>query len=90
MKTIYKYPIEVTDEQTLTLPKDAQILAFQMQGSTPCIWAMIDTKEKRTEQITVRVHGTGHPIADSERLTYLGTFQMHGGHLVFHAFYSKQ
>lgn len=89
MKIIYKYPIEVTDEQALTLPVNAQILSVQTQGNTPCIWAMIDTAETRTEQIAVRVYGTGHPIADSERLTYIGTFQMHGGRLVFHAFYEK-
>lgn len=89
MKTIYKYPIEVTDEQTLTLPVKAQILTVQMQGETPCIWAMIDTEESRTKRIVIRVYGTGHPIAGSEDLTYLGTFQIHGGQLVFHAFYEK-
>lgn len=89
MKTIYKYPIEVTDEQTLTLPVNSQILTVQAQGNTPCIWAMIDTAETRTEQIAVRVYGTGHPIADSERQIYIGTFQLLGGQFVFHAFYKN-
>jgi hypothetical protein len=89
-KAIYKYQIEVTDEQTLTLPINAQILAVQTQWDSPCIWAMIDPKEKQMEQVTIRIWGTGHPIADSESLTYLGTFQMLGGQLVFHVFRKQQ
>lgn len=86
MKTIYKYPIEITDEQALTLPVNARILTVQMQEGKSCLWAMIDTEEKRTEQVSISIYGTGHPIADSENLTYLGTVQTLGGQLVFHVF----
>ena len=86
MKTIYKYPIEVTDEQTLTLPVNAQILTVQTQWDSPCLWAMIDPEEKQTEQVAIRVYGTGQPVSDSENLTYIGTVQMLSGQLVFHIF----
>lgn len=86
MKTIYKYPFEITDEQTLMLPTNAQILTVQTQWDAPCLWAMIDPEEKRTEKVTIRVYGTGHPIDDSDNLDYLGTVQMLSGQLVFHVF----
>ncbi|MGL5912788.1 MAG: DUF7352 domain-containing protein [Bacteroidales bacterium] len=86
MKTIYKYPIEVTNEQTIKLPKGAKILTIQTQRETPCIWAMIDKTEQETEEVELRVHGTGHDVPDSETLRYIGTFQLHGGSLVFHTF----
>lgn len=86
MKTIYKYAIDVTDEQIVKLPANARILTVQVQGGTPCIWALVDTNEVLIEDVTIRVHGTGHPIDDSDNLDYIGTFQMHGGSLVFHVF----
>lgn len=86
MKTIYKYPIKVTDEQTLKLPVNAKILTVQTQNDTPCIWALVDTSEAQTENVDIRVYGTGHTINDSDNLDYIGTFQMHGGSLVFHVF----
>lgn len=32
---------------------------------------------------------TGHPIQDSDNLEYIGTFQIYGGRLVFHAFVQR-
>lgn len=86
MKTIYKYPIVITDEQTLSMSVGANILTVQVQNGNPFIWAMVDT-EVPTEEVSIRVHGTGHPIPDSLNLEYIGTFQsMYGGSLVFHVF----
>lgn len=86
MKTIYKYPIGITDEQTFLMPIGANILTVQVQNGNPFVWAMVDT-EAPTEEVSIRVHGTGHPISDRSNLEYIGTFQsMYGGHLVFHVF----
>lgn len=86
MKTIYKYPIRITDIQRFPMPVGAKILTVQVQNGNPFVWAMVDTGVS-TEEVSIRVHGTGHPICDSSNLEYLGTFQsMYGGNLVFHVF----
>jgi hypothetical protein len=88
MKSIWKFPMVTKDVQEIEMPKDAQLLTVQMQGSrSPCIWALVDpaaVKEKRT----FRTYGTGHPIT-SGGLQYLGTYQLAGGSLIFHVFEQK-
>lgn len=86
MKTIYKYPIEITNKQTFPMPVGSNILTVQVQNGKPFIWAMVDTAVP-TEEVAIRVYGTGHPILDSSNLEYIGTFQsMYGGNLVCHVF----
>lgn len=84
MKRVFKYPLETTDEQTVHMPRGAHPLCVQVQGG-PCLWAMVDDQQP-TEPRTIRVIGTGHPIPDADRLDYIGTYQLHGGALVFHIF----
>ena len=88
MKTVYKYDLEVTDKQTISLPKWADILCVQVQDGKPRIWAKVDTKETRFEDRTFYIHGTGHPIneADNALMVHWATFQLLNGALVFHVF----
>ena len=65
---------------------NAQILTVQAQREFPQLWAMIDTDEERTEQITIIFHGTGNPIENEACSSYIGTIQLYGGQLVLHAF----
>lgn len=83
MKTIYKYPIEITDKQTLPMPVGANILTVQVQNGNPFIWAMVDT-EAPIEGVAIIVYGTEHPIDESLNLEYIGTFQSNGKCFVFH------
>lgn len=85
MAVVYKYQLVVTDWQLVTMPKEAKILTVQVQNGTPCIWALVNP-ENETEDVPIRIHGTGHNISDPERLAYIGTFQMPRYGLVFHAF----
>lgn len=84
MKRIFKYPLETTDEQVIRIPRGAVPLCVQVQAG-PCLWALVDDTQP-SESRTVRVIGTGHPIPDADRLGYVGTYQFHGGALVFHVF----
>lgn len=86
MKKVYKYPFEITDEQTIEMPKGAKILTAQVQQGTPTIWALVDPAESQTESVNIRTHGTGHSIPDSECLEYINTIQVYGGQLIFHVF----
>jgi hypothetical protein len=82
MKTIYKYPIEITDEQVVEMPVYARILGVQMQGDNVNIWALVDT-ELPTLSVKIRVLGTGNPIAAGLQLRYIGTVC---GVFVWHVF----
>lgn len=87
---VYKYPIEVTDYQSVTLPQNAEILTVQVQNGQPCIWALVNPENETVER-NLRIVGTGHPIDDEARkLIYIGSFQMYGGRLVFHVFEIKE
>lgn len=86
MRAIWKFPLVVTDEQTVNLPKGAQALAVQVQHGQPCLWALVDP-DAPIAAVGIRMHGTGHTIPDDlEGYSYIGTFQMMGGALVFHTF----
>ena len=84
MKVIYKYTLEVTDEQEVKMPAGAQILCVQVQHGRPTLWALVDP-EKKLEDRRFFVHGTGNPIhSDAKVKCYIGTVQING--FVWHVF----
>lgn len=86
MKTIWKYPIPVTDEFELEMSIGARVIAVDAQHDTPCIWALVDPGAP-TWPVRFSVKGTGHPFPDHEYYSrHIGTFQLEGGALVFHLF----
>jgi hypothetical protein len=84
MKKIYKYPIEITDEQEIQIPLGSEIMHAGLDPlGNPCIWVMVDVNECQSESVTVFVVGTGHPMPHSYNC-YAGTF-VHGP-FVWHVF----
>lgn len=79
---IWKWELQLTDQQTLQVPAWAQFLDVQMQGSVCCIWALCDEGASRTDR-TIALYGTGTPMPDSPG-EYIATFQV--GEFVLHAF----
>ena len=88
---IFKYPFEVADQIMIPMPEGAKILDIQMQHDVPCIWALVNPNALYVTKV-FRLAGTGHPIelADEAKYTYVGTFQMAGGSLIFHLFEIKE
>lgn len=84
MKTIWKFPLSIADEQYVSMPLGSVVLAVQEQNGLPCAWAIVDDAEQATERVRFCIRGTGHELGDVG--DYVGTFQLHGGDLVFHAF----
>ena len=82
--TIWKFPLETTDYQTVQIPQGGEILCAQMQAETLCLWALVDPKVPLKNR-HIRIFGTGHPVT-GEHLDYIGTYQINGGSLVFHVF----
>lgn len=83
MKTIYKYPIEITDSQEIEMPINAEAIhaGLDPQG-TPCVWATVRTDNKK-EDVTIYVVGTGNPVPVMAR-RHVGSFNQ--GPFVWHVF----
>lgn len=81
---IWKWQLDVTDEQVVQMPAGAKLLDVQMQGGACCLWALCDENAPK-EQRRIAIYGTGNLMPD-EPGEHIATFQMHGGSLVFHAF----
>lgn len=85
MITIWKFPIEVTDEQVIEVPRDPKWLTVQTQAGTPCLWALVNTDNPKSK-VTVKVVGTGHDASKVLGSHHVGTFQIPQHGLVFHVF----
>lgn len=73
MKTIYKYPLEITGEQILYIPFLSQILHAGLDADKKlCLWAMVDTSNE-TRPIIIKIYGTGNPVGDMAFTKHLGT-----------------
>lgn len=60
--TIYKYPLEISDVSTLTMPSGAKPLKVEMQNGASHLWALVDTDQPDAEY-EIRCFGTGQPIS---------------------------
>ncbi len=87
--TIWKFPLRTLGQQTVKMPMGAEILTCQMQGSQPCLWALVDPEEQ-IENRTIFVFGTGHKVDDKYRISYVATIQIDGGSLIFHVFQERR
>ena len=88
-RRIYKYEIDISDTQTLTLPKGAEILSVINQSESVCIYALVDTETTETEEYSLQCYGTGHTIRHDDSYRFLGTVVMLSGRFVLHVFYKK-
>lgn len=85
MNVVYKYQLPLQDNFQLHLPEGARCLSVQVQYGTPCLWALVNP-EAPVEKRQFRMAGTGHPIELVESLSFIDTFQLEGGSLIFHVF----
>jgi hypothetical protein len=89
MKTIWKFPLDITDTQDVTMPMNTEILCIQIQNERPCIWAIVNPKSAFKELRTIITRGTGHPVSEMTG-KYIGTYQIDSGSLVFHVFEKQE
>lgn len=81
---IYKYQLQVTDEQLLEIPKYSKFLSLQVQYGKPCVWFLVDETSKEDEWIKFITIGTGQQAYGISYYTFLGTYQLLEGNLVYH------
>ena len=74
---IFKYPLVVTDDQTVGIPGGSRILSVDNQNGVLTLWAMVNT-DRPVEPRHIRIVGTGHEIADkaAASLEFIGTVLM--------------
>lgn len=82
--TIWKFPLELADQQTIKIPDNARFLSLQVQNGTPCIWAEVDPSERLIDTV-FETYGTGHAFRSDNQM-YIGTWQQLGGALVWHVY----
>jgi len=91
MRTIYKYPIQITGEvQEIEMPHDSIILDFQEQGTRPFVWAEVDSEGKEQVKRRFQIFGTGTEIPKDDPpkwAQYIGTIQR--GIYVWHLYEMK-
>lgn len=85
METIWKFELEVTDEQSIEMPYGAEILSVQWQRDKLCVWAMVSPTTLSKSNRSFVIFGTGHSIPDNLNAQFLGTVQDNFG-LVWHVF----
>ncbi len=79
---IYKYPLRITDFQSISVPEGAQILDVQVQNGQIQLWALVDDINLFRSR-TIRIIGTGNTIYPQPG-TYIATVQLNG--FVWHIF----
>lgn len=89
MVRIYKYPLRLLSEQSITMPLNAQIISVKYVRGEICIYALIDTDEHETEERHFEIYGTGHAIIPEDppvEKHFLGTVANDDQRLVYHVF----
>lgn len=69
MHTIYKYPLEIVDEQIIHLPSEGGGLCVRSISGEIVLYAIVNTASAPVP-VTIRIFGTGAVIPEDE-LQYL-------------------
>ena len=86
MNRIWKYQLEITDDQYIDMPQGAKPLSVGVQRGVPCLWADVDP-DKVLRPMYIKIIGTGNPISKDGTL-FIGTFQL--GLFVGHVYAGEQ
>lgn len=71
---ILKYPLSITDTQTLVLPSEVNILKVAVQNGKVFLWALVDTENEDEVELTIKCFGTGQSISmPPKNMMYLDT-----------------
>lgn len=84
MQKIYKYKIEVIDEQDIQIPNGAEILSVTEQYGDIVLYANVDS-EADLIPYHISIRGTGHNAVGLKH-KFLGTVKLVDGALMFHVF----
>lgn len=83
--TVYKYPLQITDEQTVIMPKYPHYLTLQWVRGELCLYAVVKPDNPPSEHKFIIV-ATGQEIPNDYPLIYMGTVTQRDERLVWHVF----
>jgi hypothetical protein len=88
---IWKFSIDLQQEQGVEIPKGAQVLTAQIQRSKISLWAKVDPHAPHI-LMTVLVLATGQDCDEKtfKEMRYLSTVQSNQGEFVWHVFIDDQ
>jgi hypothetical protein len=69
---IWKFTLELTDIQKLTITEGAQILSVANQNGNLCLWVMLVPHLRKVKR-TIEIIGTGNPIEEGIERKFIGT-----------------
>jgi len=75
MRTIWKYPFPILDDQEIMLREGAIVRHVGLQDNTPCLWVEVDP-DAPTEDYLLMIVGTGHKFPNVYSKSFVGTFLM--------------
>lgn len=91
MKQIWKFKLEITDDQVIDMPESAKILTVQIQDGFPVLWAIVKdgVVPYCQRQRIIKTYGTGKTLSERtdtpvfRKRKYIGTYQIKGfvGHV---------
>ncbi|MHB8772989.1 MAG: DUF7352 domain-containing protein [Syntrophales bacterium] len=84
---IWKFSLDITDEQTVMIPRGAKLLDIQVQDAAPRLWALCEPTAPR-EPRRIAIYGTDELIIGDPG-EYIATFLLSRGEKVFHAFETR-
>ena len=71
---IWKFPLEATDMQEITVPDGADLLSVANQNGTICLWVMVDpSAEPRRRYIEIIGTGNSFSIDMGVDRVFIGT-----------------
>jgi hypothetical protein len=84
---VWKFPINIVDDQQIEMPEHAQILHVGGQDGRLCLWVRVNPANAKVAR-RISVRGTGHTIEKGQLAPangfYLGSAQV--GPFVWHVF----
>lgn len=86
MRTIWKFPLAVTDFQNVRMPKGAEILSVADQHGVVCVWALVDSEAELRDRMFY-ILGTGNPVSERLPWQFVGSVQQNI--FVWHVFVTK-
>jgi hypothetical protein len=90
-RRIWKYQLEATDYQQITMPARSKVLSATVQREAIVVYAIVDDEEELKVPVSFWVFGTGHSIDKGDvaidQTCYIGTVSLYNGGLMFHVFY---
>lgn len=72
MRTIWKFPLAITEHQWISMPEGAEPIVVAMQDGALCLWAIVRDDAPR-EQRAFRVVVTGGPAPWILKTQHIGT-----------------